>query len=320
MALPYLNLSPITGVSHTDLSTWITKNGLHGEPIAEEILPEISALLELEKPHGTIVIGEGLELKVRMLDETPVLFFDVEKSNALMRKSKEELEALRVYSQALNHDISTPLQNIALQTELMAIKGQDDEQVFLNCVKQIRESIFTSQNIVKDLSDFAALTLSSEERCDVNEVLMHVKRLLYDEIDNSNAAIAHGAFTDLNIQPFRLLIIFKNLIQNAIKYAGATKPQILIFESRKDNAHIITVQDNGIGIPPQDQNAIFAPYRRASNVGKIGGSGIGLSTCRSLLRGAGGEIVIESPRSGMLTQPGTAFHLEFPQDMVLGKR
>lgn len=320
MALPYLNLPSIEHLEERSVSEWISDNGFYGEEVASTIFPWIQEFLSGSKVVDSITSPCGIEFSISREGSEPQVYFDFHKSHASLRNALDELEVLRVYSQALNHDIKTPLQNIALQAELLALKGKEDPKVVSKCVTGIRESVFASQNIIEDLSNFAKLSKDTDEKCDVNEVIMHVRKLLHPMIDKKNAAIAHGAFADLKIQPYRMLIIMKNLIQNSIKYSGNKKPQILIYETHTKDKHVITVVDNGIGIPKKDQKNIFKPYTRASNVGQVQGTGIGLSTCKSLLRGAGAELVLESPVKGMGDNGGTAFHLEFPVSSVLPKR
>lgn len=290
MSLPYLKLSKSAPISETLLSEWIESNGLYGAELAEEIIPSVERILLTDKCEGVIHTSSGVCFRITVDNNVPILFFDLESCNLKQRKCREELNALRVYARALNHDLATPMQNIAIQTELLILKGSTDKKVLQSSLVNIRESVFTSQNILSNLGDFARLTMSTDEVCDVNEVLIHVKKVLSQDIANNNAAIAYGAFKNIKIQPFRLLIVLKNLIHNSIKYSGSLKPQILIYETLSEDRYNITVQDNGIGIPTADNSDIFKPYKRASNVGKIEGTGIGLSTCRSLMRATGGDI------------------------------
>lgn len=317
MSLPYLILSKSEPISDSRLTYWIESNGIYGSGLAEEILPYIQNLLASEKREDKITTRSGIKFNMVLGDDHLFLSIDLQSLDFFSKKTVEELEALRVYSQALNHDLATPLQNIALQAEMISLKGHTDLEIFENSLTHIRESIITSQNILKDLSDFARLTVATEELCDVNEVLVQVRKVLKEKIEMKNAAIAHGAFKNIKIQPFRLLIVLKNLLQNSIKYSGALKPQILIYETITEERYTITIQDNGIGIPEADQKSVFKPYKRASNVGKVKGTGIGLNTCRSLMRAAGGDISFKSPLSEVPGQPGTAFYLEFPIDMVV---
>jgi signal transduction histidine kinase len=67
------------------------------------------------------------------------------------------------------------------------------------------------------------------------------------------------------------------------------------------------VQDRGCGIPPADQEKLFQPFFRATNVGKIRGTGIGLTIARDCTRLHGGELTFES-RVG----EGTTFFVRVP--------
>lgn len=317
MALPYLYLAETSSDNETLIQEWITSNGLLGEKFVKDLIPKIEALLQTEHQTGRIESLNGVAFEMTQQDGAPLLYFDVAQSNLALYKSVEELEALKVYTRALNHDIATPLQSIALQAELLSIKGCENPELFNKSVNSIKESIFASQNIVEDLSSFSKLTLTTNEVSNVLEVIMHVKKILADQIKEKHAVIAFGAFSNLQIQPFRLLIILKNIIQNSLKYAGELNPQILLYETKGKQHYTISIRDNGIGIPLEDQEDIFYPFNRASNVGKVAGTGVGLNTCKSLMEGANGEIKINSPLNQLEKNKGTAIHLVFPNSMVI---
>ena len=96
-----------------------------------------------------------------------------------------------------------------------------------------------------------------------------------------------------------------NLINNAIKYSGENT--FIEFNTEINDTHcIVTIKDNGIGIPDSDQKHLFQPFFRAHNTGSIPGTGLGLNI---VLRYAGlmnGEVQFES-----VINKGTTFVLSF---------
>jgi signal transduction histidine kinase len=233
-------------------------------------------------------------------------------------RTAEELNAFKVMASALKHDISSSLNNISLQSELLGIKGFTDTNDFQKGIHSIKASVFDANNMLEDLSDFAKLVRNDDDICDINEVLIHTKRLLAKEMKASGAIIAHGAFNTLSYSPSRLMVILKNLISNSIKYSGTVRPQILIHDSLSEDFYKITIADNGIGIPKNDIDKITQPFYRAENVGTVKGTGVGLSTVKSLLGAVGGKMVIRSANTNKTGQSGTNVTLYFPKELLVG--
>jgi signal transduction histidine kinase len=100
--------------------------------------------------------------------------------------------------------------------------------------------------------------------------------------------------------------ILGNLLLNAIKYSpeGSTVRFELITQ---EQAVIFRIQDEGIGIPLEDQKQLFQPFSRASNVGAIPGTGLGLAVVRRCVEAHGGQISVTSE-----VGVGTTFTVTLP--------
>ncbi|MFN8591126.1 MAG: PAS domain S-box protein [Thermomicrobiales bacterium] len=106
--------------------------------------------------------------------------------------------------------------------------------------------------------------------------------------------------------PSQVRRVLDNLIGNAIKYspAGGT---IEIGLAREDGVAVLTVRDEGIGIPASDLPHIFEIRHRGSNVGDIAGSGVGLAGARQIVEQHGGTIAVESTEG-----QGSTFTVRLP--------
>ncbi|MBN1889198.1 MAG: cyclic nucleotide-binding domain-containing protein [Thermoflexales bacterium] len=110
----------------------------------------------------------------------------------------------------------------------------------------------------------------------------------------------------------RLRQVFTNLLSNAIKFSpeGSSvtfrayyTPRLVVFE----------IDDEGIGISPQDQAHIFDEFFRADNVSQVAGLGLGLSIAKKIVEAHRGQIVVQSPYSP--DKPGTRFTVSMPRDL-----
>ena len=88
--------------------------------------------------------------------------------------------------------------------------------------------------------------------------------------------------------------MFQNLIANAIKFRGEAPPTIRVAGERLGRECVFRVSDNGIGIPPEYRERIFALFQRLHPIGKYDGTGIGLAICKKIVERHGGQITVEA--------------------------
>ena len=113
-------------------------------------------------------------------------------------------------------------------------------------------------------------------------------------------------FTDGYMDEQLLRHILGNLLSNAIKYSpiGSTIRFTVVCE---DETVIFQIQDQGIGIPQEDQQHLFESFYRASNVSNIAGTGLGLAIVKKAVDLHGGEITFDSE-----VGVGTTFVVSLP--------
>ena len=104
---------------------------------------------------------------------------------------------------------------------------------------------------------------------------------------------ARGAAGERAIDPDLMRHVLGNLVSNAIKYSPAGAPVQLRLEAAPDSLTFL-VQDQGIGIPAEDQGRLFEGFHRARNVGNVQGTGLGLSIVKQCIELHGGTVDFES--------------------------
>jgi signal transduction histidine kinase len=124
-------------------------------------------------------------------------------------------------------------------------------------------------------------------------------RTIIEEIDQTTGGthrmlfVPEGDCSNCEVDEKLLRQIVTNLLTNAVKYspAGSAITLRLIHENQQV---IIQVQDEGIGIPEEDQARLFQDFHRGNNVGAISGTGLGLSIVKRAAQAHGGSVSVES--------------------------
>jgi signal transduction histidine kinase len=112
--------------------------------------------------------------------------------------------------------------------------------------------------------------------------------------------------------PNRVEQVLTNLVENALKYSPGGGP-VLVRVTQESNQAVLTVDDEGIGIPEGEVDSLFRPFARGSNTPALqyAGVGLGLYICREIVERHGGSIGA-GPRDPTGARPGTSFRVTLP--------
>jgi len=167
------------------------------------------------------------------------------------------------------------------------------------------------QALIQDLLKFSRVGRQEIERrsTDCRLVVEQALNNLQAAVQESGAVVKWNGLPVVMADPAQLAQVFQNLIANAIKFHGPETPLIQIDSEKKDDGWVLTVSDNGIGIPAENWQDIFVIFRRLHTRTEYSGNGIGLSICKKIIERHGGKIWIEAQ-----SQPGSCFKFILPND------
>ena len=165
------------------------------------------------------------------------------------------------------------------------------------------------RTLIQDLATYTRLDAPESRRVatDLNRLVGDVLGNLRAAIAEANAAVSVGALPTLVVDPAQMVLLFQNLIGNAIKFRGPRSPRIAVHATRNGSRWVFQVRDTGIGIDPRYHHKIFAVFQRLHPRSRYPGNGIGLALCKSIVEKHGGIISVES-REG----DGTTFRFSLP--------
>jgi light-regulated signal transduction histidine kinase (bacteriophytochrome) len=112
-------------------------------------------------------------------------------------------------------------------------------------------------------------------------------------VRKSGAQFHIGELPSVAAPSVHLVLLFQNLIGNALKYCGGKVPEVWISAEPEDKLWKFSVKDNGIGIEPQYARQIFGVFKRLHGA-EYEGTGIGLAVCQRIVERTGGRIWLES--------------------------
>ncbi len=256
--------------------------------------------------------------------------FELEQKNQELAIARDDaLVAIRLKAEFLSnmsHETRTPLNGILGLIHLLEDTGLTSEQLLsLGSIKDCTETLLTMLSNILDFSRIEKGHLDIQHiDFDIRATIEDVIARLAPQAHRKNLEIIrfiHATVPSL-IQgdPGRLRQIINNLLSNAIKFSetGEINIQVTV-ESETEREVFITfsVTDNGVGIGPEQQHGIFAPFLQVdgSSKRKYPGAGLGLSVTKHLTELMGGTIGVESTIG-----QGSRFWVKIPFARRLPKR
>ncbi|WP_306768510.1 ATP-binding protein [Roseomonas sp. AR75] len=200
---------------------------------------------------------------------------------------------------AIGHDLKTPITRLKLRAELL----DDDEQR-----RKIIADLEEMEGMIAATLAFARDDAAAEPSVAVD--LAALCRTVLDEAADANPDLADNVayagpeHLTVRARPVALKRALANLVGNAIAYGGAAR---LALEPAPPGQLRIAIADDGPGVPEDELEGVFQPFRRleTSRNRETGGTGLGLPIARNILRAHGGDVVLRNRPEGGLVAVAT---------------
>lgn len=222
-----------------------------------------------------------------------------------LRRSNEHLT---LFAGQISHDLRTPLTAILVNAELLSSEPvvERDAEV-AQMVGAVEQAGHRMDTMIQEMLSFAR---EGGRLRAVETELQHVVKLVVGDlaplVERDGAQIEVGELPRVVGDPDLLYSVVLNLVTNAIKFARPGEHADVTISAEQRPAHWrIRVTDHGIGVPPDQQESVFALFARADE--SVEGHGIGLATAQRIIDAHGGAIGMEDVAGG-----GTSVWFDLP--------
>lgn len=234
------------------------------------------------------------QMAKKLLGARTDLEMKIQERTADLKRSNKELE---LFAHVASHELQEPLWMIANNMQLL--KNHYKEKLDPDAEGIISSAIDGLEGMQERINKLLA---SSKERAFVKmlqptnceHVLQDTLSDLHEAIKETGASITYGSLPIVMADSSQLTHLFKNLISNAIKFCNHRTPKIHVDVKHKDKEWLFSVEDNGIGISPENFDCIFLMFQRLHKETEYPGTGIGLAICKKITERHGGRIWVDS--------------------------
>ena len=220
--------------------------------------------------------------------------------------------SLAEMASAIAHELNQPLAAILSRTQA-AVRLLDDEPAEVDSARNALDATVKharrAGDIVSRLRALATRQAFSEHTIDLNQVVRHAEALTSEAADRLQVAVRTelaATLPSVRGDAIQLEQVVVNLIKNALEAMGRSatqEPLVRVATLRHARHVLLTVSDNGPGIPPENLPRLFDPFFTT----RADGMGLGLAICQNIVTAHGGTLTAENRRDG-----GAVFTITLP--------
>ncbi|EKG6863682.1 ATP-binding protein [Escherichia coli] len=227
------------------------------------------------------------------------------------RMASEREQIRNALLAALSHDLRTPLTVLFGQAEILTLDLASEGSPHARQASEIRQHVLNTTRLVNNLLDMARIQSGGfnlkKEWLTLEEVVGSALQMLEPGLSSPINLSLPEPLTLIHVDGPLFERVLINLLENAVKYAGAQAEIGIDAHVEGENLQL-DVWDNGPGLPPGQEQTIFDKFARGNKESAVPGVGLGLAICRAIVDVHGGTITAFNRPEG-----GACFRVTLPQ-------
>ncbi|MBI9089366.1 MAG: GHKL domain-containing protein [Desulfobacterium sp.] len=263
---------------------------------AKQFLIRVDQLWKEFIVFSTILILSGVFFSWLLLRNQRAYLNEVQNFERRLAKETEDASLGRA-SASITHEIRNPLNAISMGLQRLQLEGDELNEEHRELVANLLKAVKRTDGIISGLRRFAGPVKPLLTRVYPDSVIRHILLLYKEEYSKRGITVEYRPdYTGTVSADLALLEeAMENLIKNAIE-AQPDGGDIFLGLSRKENAIVISIANNGFSLSEDDTKKILQPYFTT----KTRGSGLGLAIVSRIIRGHGGHLKIQVKKPGRL--------------------
>lgn len=256
--------------------------------------------IEFEAAQIELLIAVGNQIAVAVNNAR--LYADLQEKVKELKRQKESIE---FFAYSVSHDLKSPAIGIHGLTSLLRRTYRDrlDERGRKYCDQILRAAEQVARLVDRINAYIAAKEAAlSFERISLKEVVGDIHAEFSEILSRRGIEWSEDESLPVVVgDRLSLLRVFRNLVDNALKYGGGGLRAIRIGYREEPDHHVISVYDDGVTLKTDDAAALFQAFHRDETSRRVEGTGLGLATVKEIAERHGGNAWLENSGEGGTT-------------------
>jgi hypothetical protein len=237
-------------------------------------------------------------------------YFSTMEDDRNKRTSKSSEEKFYDFIGAAAHDLQAPLRKLSIFVERAFTKNENNfDENAKEYIARIESCIAEMKSLINGLLVLAEAdaVINGNEHCDLGVIAQQAVANMDEEVSSKGLVIHVDPLPAVRGNPVQYRQLFKNLIENAVKFSKndmdsrieitsrkVTDEERKLFDLKNKDYHRIEISDNGIGFSGENYERIFEPFVRLNPKSEYAGNGLGLFICKKIVANHNGIIYAEA--------------------------